>query len=61
LEYLKWKGENIKYCSVCGKPIEANTGNKLYCKECAKEKEKIRKRNWKREYDKTSSEVNTHS
>jgi hypothetical protein len=38
----------IKKCTECGKDIKCITNMKKYCEECAKEKEKIRKRNWKR-------------
>ena len=36
LEYLKWKGENITYCSECGKPIKVVNNKVKYCKECGK-------------------------
>lgn len=35
LEYLKWRGENIGNCEVCGVRIELVNNKKLYCKKCA--------------------------
>lgn len=34
LEYLKWKGEKIGHCNVCGKAIRINSNCQKYCKEC---------------------------
>lgn len=45
LEYLKWKGENIGVCNVCGRLIEIESPTQIYCKSCAK-------KNWN-EYNKT--------
>jgi ribosomal protein L37E len=47
--------EKHSYCEQCGKIIELTVNNRVYCKECAYEKEKIRKREWKR---KSGSEAN---
>jgi ribosomal protein L37E len=47
LHNLKQNIKNTKQCECCGKRI--NTYNtKKYCNDCAEEKERIRKRNWKR-------------
>lgn len=52
LNYLKWKGKKIIECEECKKKIliksKKNTTQK-YCRTCALEKEKTRKRDWKRE------------
>jgi hypothetical protein len=39
LEYLRWKGENIKKCIICGRRIRLKTPNSnvKYCKECSYE------------------------
>lgn len=34
LEYLKWRGENIGNCEVCGCRIEITGKNQKYCNEC---------------------------
>ncbi|MGN7411883.1 hypothetical protein [Paenibacillus sp. SAF-068] len=36
LEYSRWKGENIKNCTVCGKRMLARSNRMKYCKECKK-------------------------
>ncbi|WP_340026904.1 hypothetical protein MHB71_15875 [Paenibacillus sp. FSL H7-0940] len=36
LEYSRWKGENIKNCTVCGKRMLAKSNRMKYCKECKK-------------------------
>ncbi|PQP82462.1 hypothetical protein C0Q44_13550 [Paenibacillus sp. PCH8] len=36
LEYSRWKGENIRNCTVCGKRILAKSNRMKYCKECKK-------------------------
>lgn len=33
-EYLRWKGENIKNCTVCGKRMLARSNRMKYCREC---------------------------
>lgn len=40
--------KNIKACESCGKPIKVRSNRTKYCSECAEEKERIRKREWKR-------------
>lgn len=47
--------KGTKQCEYCGKRIE-DYNTKKYCKDCAEEKERIRKRNWKRSYKKKGSE-----
>lgn len=45
-EYMKWRGDNVVKCAVCGKVLERSENNKnKYCKECWKEK----KAEWNRE------------
>lgn len=46
LEYLKWRGEDIIECEVCGKRVEQSINNKKYCDACAKEinRQKTRER-----------------
>ena len=34
-EYLRWRGENIGNCKVCGIRIKNTGKNQKYCKECA--------------------------
>jgi hypothetical protein len=47
--YDLYTGENkIKQCEYCEVPIKVNGKYKIYCNDCAEEKEKIRKREWKR-------------
>lgn len=48
LEYLKWKGESIKYCKVCGKPIKLVIPNSKakYCNDCAKDIQFNQKKEW---------------
>lgn len=49
LEYLKYKGEKVDYCEVCGVPFII-TGNKLkYCPSCAKAIQQEQKNKWKRD------------
>ncbi|MDT9719232.1 hypothetical protein QVE09_09990 [Paenibacillus sp. ClWae2A] len=36
LEYLRWKGENIKVCTICGKRMLAKSNRMKYCKDCKK-------------------------
>ena len=43
-EYLRWRGENIGNCEVCGIRMY-NYNNKKYCKECQYKKQK----EWNRE------------
>ncbi|SCY71758.1 hypothetical protein SAMN05720606_10874 [Paenibacillus polysaccharolyticus] len=38
LEYLRWKGANIKNCIVCGRNIHAKSNRMKYCKKCKKDK-----------------------
>jgi hypothetical protein len=54
LNNLKENLNKTKQCECCGKRI-SQYNTKKYCVPCAKEKERIRKRNWKRNR-KTSSE-----
>lgn len=51
-EYLRWKGESIVNCNVCGILTTLASNRQLYCRVCWKQEERILKRNWKREYDK---------
>lgn len=52
LEYLKWKGENIKYCEKCGVPIKPTNNRSKYCKECWKEIHKEQDKEYqKRKYN----------
>lgn len=37
LEYLKYKGENIQYCDVCGIPFSPTNNKSKYCYACAKD------------------------
>jgi len=37
VEYLRWKGENVTKCDVCGVIVEKKVNNEKYCRECAKE------------------------
>jgi ribosomal protein L37E len=57
--YLDWFNGDDKFIKCenngCDEIIKKTNGNKKYCSECALEKEKIRKREWKRE---NSSESN---
>lgn len=39
-EYLKWRGENIGECEVCGIRIEIKGNRQSYCGGCWKEKER---------------------
>jgi ribosomal protein L37E len=50
---LKENLKKTKQCEICGERIE-DYNTKKYCIACAKEKEKVRKREWKR--NKASSE-----
>ncbi|WP_427051174.1 hypothetical protein [Paenibacillus sp. TC-CSREp1] len=34
LEYLRWTGERIKNCTICGKRLIAKSNRQKYCKEC---------------------------
>jgi len=44
-----YKGDKkIKFCSECGKLIKTTNNKTKYCNECGDEKERIRKREWKR-------------
>ncbi|WP_339837358.1 hypothetical protein [Paenibacillus sp. FSL R7-0272] len=36
LEYLRWTGETVKDCSVCGKRVLAKSNRLKYCKNCKK-------------------------
>ena len=38
LEYLKWRGDNIGECEVCGVRIEITNNKTVCCRECAKNK-----------------------
>jgi hypothetical protein len=51
-----YKGENkVKKCECCGTPIRPKNNKHKYCKLCANNKEKDRKRLWKR--NKIGSEI----
>lgn len=39
-EYLRWRGENIGNCEVCGIRIKQNIHNQKYCKQCLRDKQK---------------------
>ena len=47
-QWLKYKGERWKRCSECGKWIKAKGNKTSYCKQCAEERERIRKREFKK-------------
>lgn len=36
LEYLRWKGENVKNCSICGRRMLVKSNRMKYCKDCKK-------------------------
>lgn len=40
-EYLKWRGENIGVCEVCGVRIKMNVHNRKYCDSCAETQDRI--------------------
>lgn len=53
LEYLKWRGENIGKCDVCGVRIEVKGKNQKYCKKCWNEREKeIKREAWHKNKEK---------
>jgi hypothetical protein len=47
IENIQLNKHGTKLCTICGSEIEKEKG-KRFCESCAKEKEKIRKREWKR-------------
>ncbi|WP_303984642.1 hypothetical protein [Niallia circulans] len=56
--YDLYKGTNrVKECEECKKPIKVNGKYKKYCLACSKEKEKIRKKVWKKVNKNKGSEV----
>jgi hypothetical protein len=50
LNNLKNNIKDTKQCECCGERIMLSANTKKYCEKCAKEKEKIRKREWKRKH-----------
>lgn len=48
LEYLKYKGDNIEYCSKCGDRFMVTGKVHNYCKQCAKEIQFNQKKEWDR-------------
>lgn len=46
LEYLKWRGEDVGSCEVCGCRIKMTTSNNKYCKSCGEkiDREKAKSR-----------------
>lgn len=47
----------VKECECCKVPIKVRNNKSKYCEKCGKEKEKIRKREWKRGKNKNGSEI----
>ncbi len=50
--------KRVKKCEECFVPIRATSSTKKYCTSCATEKEKMRKRRWKRGLNSNGSETN---
>lgn len=56
-EYLKWRGENISNCEVCGIRIKLSSNSSRYCSRCAKEEWKKYNALKQREYYKNRHSV----
>lgn len=48
LSYVEWRGGGIIKCQECGIRVETNSNSRKYCKDCASDKERSRKKNWKK-------------